>query len=52
LPLELDGRRLGKRSDPPAIGQHGRELLAALGCSPEEIGKLLDKRIVAFPTHS
>ncbi len=52
LPLEFDGQRLGKRSDPPAIGQHGRELLAGLGCSPEEIGKLRDKRIVAFPTHS
>jgi len=52
LPLALDGKRLGKRTDPPAIGQHGRELLAGLGCSPEEIGKLLDQRIVAFPTHS
>jgi len=52
LPLALDGKRLGKRTDPPTIGQHGRELLAGLGCSPEEIGKLLDQRIVAFPTHS
>jgi crotonobetainyl-CoA:carnitine CoA-transferase CaiB-like acyl-CoA transferase len=49
LPLELDGRRLGKRSDPPAIGQHGRELLAALGCSPHEIDNLQLQRIVAFP---
>jgi crotonobetainyl-CoA:carnitine CoA-transferase CaiB-like acyl-CoA transferase len=48
----LNGKRLGKRADPPRIGEHGRELLAALGCSPEEISKLLDKRIVAFPTHS
>src|SRR5438045_6319999 len=37
LPLELGGKRLPKRSDPPAIGQHGRELLAELGCSPQEI---------------
>jgi crotonobetainyl-CoA:carnitine CoA-transferase CaiB-like acyl-CoA transferase len=50
LPLELDGARLGKRSDPPGIGEHGRELLAGLGCSPEEIGRLLEQRIVAFPT--
>ena len=31
LPVELDGQRLGKRADPPAVGQHGRELLAGLG---------------------
>ena len=49
LPLELDGQRLGMRSDPPAIGQHGRELLAALGCSPHEIDNLRLQRIVAFP---
>ncbi|MDQ5849170.1 MAG: CoA transferase [Pseudomonadota bacterium] len=49
LPLELDGKRLPKRADPPAIGQHGRELLAGLGCSPQEISQLLQQRIVAFP---
>ena len=49
LPVELDGRRLAKRTDPPAIGQHGRELLAGLGCSPQEIQGLVDKRIVALP---
>jgi crotonobetainyl-CoA:carnitine CoA-transferase CaiB-like acyl-CoA transferase len=50
LPIELDGKRLGKRSDPPQIGQHGKELLAGLGCSPEEIDALQRQRIVAFPT--
>jgi crotonobetainyl-CoA:carnitine CoA-transferase CaiB-like acyl-CoA transferase len=50
LPIELDGKRLGKRADPPQIGQHGRELLAALGCSPQEIERLQTQRIVAFPT--
>jgi crotonobetainyl-CoA:carnitine CoA-transferase CaiB-like acyl-CoA transferase len=49
LPLELDGKRLPKRADPPLIGQHGRELLAALGCSPLEIQALVDQRIVAVP---
>ena len=49
LPIELDGERLAKRSDPPDIGQHGRELLAALGCSPQEIDRLQTQRIVAFP---
>jgi len=49
LPLELDGQRLPKRSDPPVLGAHGRELLAGLGCSPEEIESLRDRRIVALP---
>src|SRR5262245_2361132 len=31
LPIELDGKRLAKRSDPPEVGQHGRELLRELG---------------------
>jgi crotonobetainyl-CoA:carnitine CoA-transferase CaiB-like acyl-CoA transferase len=48
LPLEFDGERLTKRTDPPAIGQHGRELLAEIGCSPGEIQKLLDRRIVVI----
>ena len=48
LPLELGGRRLAKRIDPPRIGEHGRELLAGLGCSPQEIDALLAQRIVAF----
>jgi len=51
LPIELDGQRLAKRSDPPQIGQHGKELLAALGCSPGEIDRLQLQRIVAFPTN-
>jgi crotonobetainyl-CoA:carnitine CoA-transferase CaiB-like acyl-CoA transferase len=50
LPLALGGRRLGKRSDPPRVGEHGRELLAGLGCSSGEIEALLSQRIVAFPT--
>jgi crotonobetainyl-CoA:carnitine CoA-transferase CaiB-like acyl-CoA transferase len=51
LPLEFDGERLTKRSDPPTVGQHGRELLAGIGCSDEEIQALLQRRIVAFPGH-
>ena len=49
LPLALDGKRLGKRSDPPRIGEHGRELLTELGCSPQDIEALRDRRIVALP---
>jgi crotonobetainyl-CoA:carnitine CoA-transferase CaiB-like acyl-CoA transferase len=49
LPLALNEKRLGKRADPPRIGEHGRELLAELGCSPQEIESLRDRRIVALP---
>jgi len=48
LPIELDGERLKKRADPPRIGEHARELLAELGCSPHEIDALKERRIVAF----
>jgi crotonobetainyl-CoA:carnitine CoA-transferase CaiB-like acyl-CoA transferase len=49
LPLTLGGERLRKRADPPRIGEHGRELLAELGCSPQDIQGLVDRRIVALP---
>jgi crotonobetainyl-CoA:carnitine CoA-transferase CaiB-like acyl-CoA transferase len=49
LPLALGGKRLAKRTDPPRIGEHARELLAELGCSPQEIESLRDRRIVALP---
>jgi crotonobetainyl-CoA:carnitine CoA-transferase CaiB-like acyl-CoA transferase len=49
LPLDLDGDKLKKRADPPVVGEHGRELLAALGCSPQDIQALVDKGIVVLP---
>ena len=52
LPVSLDGRRLPKRADPPRVGEHARELLAALGCSPQEIESLRDRGIVALPQPS
>jgi len=48
LPLEFDGRRLGKRADPPKVGEHGREVLRDIGCSPADIERLLERRIVVF----
>jgi crotonobetainyl-CoA:carnitine CoA-transferase CaiB-like acyl-CoA transferase len=48
LPLALGGKRLGKRADPPRIGEHSRELLSALGCSLQEIESLRERRIVAL----
>jgi crotonobetainyl-CoA:carnitine CoA-transferase CaiB-like acyl-CoA transferase len=49
LPIELDGKRLPKRSDPPEIGQHAREILAALGYSAAAIDKLRTEGIIALP---
>jgi crotonobetainyl-CoA:carnitine CoA-transferase CaiB-like acyl-CoA transferase len=50
LPLEFDGERLAKRADPPAIGEHGTQLLAELGCSSAEIQRLAEQRIVVLST--
>src|SRR5262245_160188 len=50
LPIELDGGRLAKRSDPPEVGEHGAALLRELGYSQDEIAGLVESRIVAFPT--
>ena len=52
LPLEFDGKRLAKRADPPRIGEHGAELLKELGCSAAEVQRLVEQRIVAFPTRA
>jgi len=52
LPIALDGERLPKRADPPRVGEHARELLASLGCSPQEIESLRDRGIVALPKPS
>jgi crotonobetainyl-CoA:carnitine CoA-transferase CaiB-like acyl-CoA transferase len=49
LPLALDGRRLPKRADPPAVGEGARELLAGLGYSADEIAKLASNRVIALP---
>jgi len=51
LPIELDGKRLAKRSDPPMIGEHGLELLRELGYSQQDIAGLVERRIVAFPAN-
>ncbi len=49
LPLEFDGERLGKRADPPAIGEHSAALLRELGYSAEEAARLVERNIVALP---
>jgi crotonobetainyl-CoA:carnitine CoA-transferase CaiB-like acyl-CoA transferase len=49
LPLEFDGKRLGKRMDPPQVGEHGMALLQELGYSSGEVATLLEERVVALP---
>jgi crotonobetainyl-CoA:carnitine CoA-transferase CaiB-like acyl-CoA transferase len=48
LPLALDGRRLPKRSDPPALGEGARELLADLGYGTREIDALAKERVIVL----
>jgi len=48
LPLELDGRRLPKRSDPPAIGEGSRALLLAVGYADAEIDALAAAKVIAL----
>jgi len=48
LPLALDGKRLPKRSDPPAIGAGARELLADLGYGNQEIDALAKERVIGL----
>jgi crotonobetainyl-CoA:carnitine CoA-transferase CaiB-like acyl-CoA transferase len=49
LPLTLDGAHLPKRRDPPAVGEHTREVLGALGFAASEIERLAAQRVVAAP---
>jgi len=46
LPLELDGKRLPQRLDPPALGEGGKEMLAGLGYAPADIEALAKAGVV------
>jgi len=48
LPIELDGRRLPKRRDPPLLGEGARALLEGLGYAHEEIERLAADGVVAL----
>jgi crotonobetainyl-CoA:carnitine CoA-transferase CaiB-like acyl-CoA transferase len=48
LPLALDGKRLPKRSDPPALGEGARELLGGLGYSTGAIDALAKERVIVL----
>jgi len=47
LPITLAGARPGVRLDPPKVGEHTRELLAALGFSEDRTRQLTAQGIVA-----
>ena len=49
LPLELDGERLGKRTDPPMVSENLREVLGSLGYASEKIDALIARGIVTAP---
>jgi crotonobetainyl-CoA:carnitine CoA-transferase CaiB-like acyl-CoA transferase len=49
LPLELGGKRLALRNQPPAVSANARELLASLGYAPERIEALFAESVVAAP---
>jgi crotonobetainyl-CoA:carnitine CoA-transferase CaiB-like acyl-CoA transferase len=46
LPIEMDGRRTGLRSNPPRVGEHSRAVLEEAGLSPDEIAALLRDGVV------
>ena len=47
LPVELDGRRLLGRRDPPRLGEHTAEVAESLGYSADEIGELMAAGVLA-----
>lgn len=47
LPFTLDGRRRTTSTDAPAPGQHTAAVLADLGFTDDEIGALLESRVIA-----
>jgi crotonobetainyl-CoA:carnitine CoA-transferase CaiB-like acyl-CoA transferase len=49
LPLELGGKRLGLRNQPPMVSENARELLASLGYASARIDALIADRVVAAP---
>ena len=49
LPLELGGKRLGLRNQPPAVSENARELLASLGYASARIDALIAAKVVAAP---
>ena len=47
-PLEYGGERTSLRMDPPAIGEHGREVLRSVGVNDDEIERLLKAGVIGI----
>jgi crotonobetainyl-CoA:carnitine CoA-transferase CaiB-like acyl-CoA transferase len=47
FPFTMNGERLAVRLHPPTLGEHSRELLAGIGISDAEVGRLLADGVVA-----
>ncbi|HEX7125848.1 MAG TPA: CaiB/BaiF CoA-transferase family protein [Thermodesulfobacteriota bacterium] len=48
LPVEMDGRRFGRRLDVPRVGEHSREVAAELGYAPDEVARLVETGVVGL----
>jgi len=48
LPLEMSGRRFGRRLDIPRVGEHGEAIAEELGYAPEAIAALADEGVLAL----
>jgi crotonobetainyl-CoA:carnitine CoA-transferase CaiB-like acyl-CoA transferase len=47
LPLEMNGRRFGRRLDVPRIGEHGPAIAQELGYAPDAIAALEEEGVLA-----
>jgi crotonobetainyl-CoA:carnitine CoA-transferase CaiB-like acyl-CoA transferase len=47
LPIEFDGRKVGKRLDPQPVGAQTRQILRGMGLAEERIATLLRQGVVA-----
>jgi crotonobetainyl-CoA:carnitine CoA-transferase CaiB-like acyl-CoA transferase len=47
LPLEMNGRRFGRRLDIPRVGEHGAAIAQELGYTPEAIAALAEEGVLA-----
>jgi len=48
LPVEMKGRRFGRRLDIPRIGEHGAAIAQELGYTPESIAALAQEGVLAL----
>jgi crotonobetainyl-CoA:carnitine CoA-transferase CaiB-like acyl-CoA transferase len=48
LPLEMNGRRFGRRLDVPRVGEHGPAIAQQLGYTPDAIASLEEEGVLAF----